>query len=75
MRIKRAIVALITVTLSISLLSINAEDFSANESYYQQLCSSSAARDKENKQTCQRFNAYLEKKISNSRDEANKYKG
>ena len=72
---KKIVVAILTITLSISLLSINAEDFSVNEAYYQRLCSSSAARDKENKLTCQKFNVYLEQKISNSKDEANKYKG
>ena len=75
MKMKKIVVAILTITLSISLLSINAEDFSANEAYYQRLCSSSAARDKENKLTCQKFNVYLEQKISNSKDEANKYKG
>ncbi len=67
------IVLLIAISLNVSFLNVFAENFAENESYYRNLCSSDSAKD--NKPTCQRFNAYLSKKIENSTNEIEKYKG
>lgn len=70
---KKITVFFITIAMMFSFANIFAEDFASNEAYYKNLCSSDSA--KNNRVTCQRYNNYLNDKVSNSQSNVEKYKG
>lgn len=78
MKLRKNIIAMIALTLTITLLStstILANDYAGNEAYYNDFCSSSSAQTESGKVTCRGYNQYLSDKAQNSSDEAAKYKG
>lgn len=78
MRKRKVIISLLSLFLVFNLVSITANDyeyFKANEAHYKQLCSSSAAKEADNRIKCSNFNSYLNQKIKDANERADKYKG